>query len=326
MKLKSKYLSLICVAIALATGCVDKEEIQVVAQENVTPKSNSMYYWKTTFDVDSAECAFLNRHNIERIYVRMFDVAIERDFINYGFSNIVPIATTKFETSVPQGKEIVPVTYITIDALRAMSGNEREYASLIVERMQAMCKYNKCGKISEMQLDCDWTSSTKNSYNLLCQAVKDSLNSREMSLSITIRLHQLRETPPPADKGVLMLYNTGALKNYDTKNSILDINDVKPYLTKMKYPLPLDYAYPAYGWGIKFKNKKFISIVSEQDSAQSGDESIRKERVSVDEILAVKQLVEENLGKPSNGNILYHLDDKQLKNYNDNEISQIFAY
>ena len=44
------------------------------------------------------------------------------------------------------------------------------------------------------------------------------------------------------------------------------------------------------------------------------------------EIIEVKELVEHKLGKPANGNILYHLDDVQLKNYTDNEISQILAY
>lgn len=324
MKFLIKNFAVLIAVVGLLGGCSGKQAKTDAIVEEVA-KQNSIYYWRTTFDVDSAELKFLNKHNINRIYLRMFDVAAELDFINR-CNEVVPIATTKFVSSVPQGVEIVPVTYITIDALRAMGGREEKYASLIVERLQAISSYNKCGKISEMQLDCDWTATTKNSYSALCQAVKDTLNSRGMKLSVTIRLHQLKETPPPADKGVLMLYNTGALKKYDTKNSILDIKDVKPYMKKMKYPLPLDYAYPTYGWGIKFENRKFVSIVLEQDTAMSEGEHIRKERVSVDEILAVKQLVESNLGKPSGGNILYHLDDNQLKNYSDNEISKIFAY
>lgn len=124
---------------------------------------NSIYYWKTFFDIDLTEMSFLQRRNISRVYLRMFDVAIEQNY-QTGSTDIVPIATTELVSSVPKNVEIVPVTYITIDALRAMIGREVESASLIVERLLAMSSYNECGKISEIQLDCDWTNSTKSSY------------------------------------------------------------------------------------------------------------------------------------------------------------------
>ena len=126
---------------------------------------------------------------------------------------------------------------------------------------------------------------------------------------------QLQEEPPPANRAVLMLYNTGALKEFETHNSILDINDVKPYIKPMMYPIPLSYAYPFFGWGVKFKYEEFVAIVSAQDSVHSPAEHIRIERATYSEIAAVKEFVEGNLGKPQGGNILYHLDNTQLKNY-----------
>lgn len=288
-------------------------------------KQNSMYYWKTTFDLDSTERAFLEEHNIKRLYVRMFDVALEPDYLN-GSPEIVPIATTKFVSEIPAGVEIVPVAYITIDALRAMHGQESEYATLIVERLLAMASFNKCGDIREIQLDSDWTESTRNSYHSLCEIVKSELSAHDIMLSLTIRLHQMRETPPPADRGVLMLYNTGALKDPNTHNSILSIEDVKPYLSEIEYPLPLDYAYPVYGWGVKFSDNKFVSIVTTEDVQIKENEHIRYERPQVSEIVEVKELVEKSFGKPVSGNILYHLDSKQLKNYTSDEIDKILTY
>jgi hypothetical protein len=94
----------------------------------------------------------------------------------------------------------------------------------------------------------------------------------------------------------------------------------------MKYEIPLDYAYPVFGWGVKFVNNRFSSIVSNGYGELSDNESVRYERAAPDEILEVKDLVEQNFGKPASGNILYHLDDKQLKNYTDDEISQILLY
>ena len=322
-----KYLSrllILPVALMAMTNCGQRNGTPIT-ETNDFVKQNSMYYWKTTFDIDTTEASFLETHNIKRLYVRMFDVATEHDFLN-GTTEIVPIATTTFVSEIPTGVEIVPVTYITIEALRAMNGKESEFAPLIVERLLAMASYNKCGEIREIQLDCDWTRTTKDYYHALCQLVKSELVAKNIKLSITIRLHQMQKTPPPADRGVLMLYNTGALKNPYTYNSILYTGDVKPYLRKTSYQIPLDYAYPTYGWGVKFNNNRFVSIVSSEDSTVADNEHIRYERPTVAEILEVKELVENNFGKPASGNILYHLDASQLKNYSNNEIDQILTY
>ena len=284
---------------------------------------NSIYHWKSVFAPNHAELAFLKKHDIKRIYLKAFDVVVENNPI-MGTTEIVPVATTKFKAPIPKDVEVVPVAYITLSALRAMQGREPEFASLIVERMLAMCSYNECGATREVQIDCDWTSTTKDSYVLLCQAARETLAAEGVALSITVRLHQLGETPPPADRGVLMLYNTGVLKDFDTKNSILDIRDAQPYIKEGRYPLTLDYAYPAFGWGIKFANREFVSIVSENDQPAEG-EHIRVERPTAAEVLAVKQLVETTLGQPSRGNILYHFDESQLKHYTHDEITEILA-
>lgn len=310
-------ISLALIVVTFLAGCNRVEN-------TVVELKNSIYHWKTTFDINDAEAEFLKKHNIERIYVKMYDVATEHNFL-LGKSDIVPIATTKFVSTIPGNVEIVPVVYITIEALRAMGGREAELAELIVERTLAMCRYNKCGKIREIQLDCDWTSSSKEVYEKLCGIVRTTLRAKDIDLSITIRLHQLRESAPPADRGVLMLYNTGLLKRYYTKNSILDIADVKLFVKDGRYSIPLAYAYPAFGWGVKFKYNEFEAIVPEGTVA-SEDEYVRNERATVSEIIEVKTFVEEKLGKPQSGNILYHLDDAQLKNYTEDEITQILAY
>lgn len=62
-----------------------------------------------------------------------------------------------------------------------------------------------------------------------------------------------------------MLYNTGALRNAETKNSILDYSDVAPYLTNANYRLHLDFAYPAFAWGIWFRDNRFKAILRTTD-------------------------------------------------------------
>lgn len=320
--LSTGWIVAMIIGISLCVYANSDSEVAVCKSDS--QRYNSIYHWRTTFDVDSTEVAFIKQHNISRIYLRMFDVALEQNLD--GISEIVPIATTKFVSEIPAGVEVVPVTYITLDALKQMSGEEEDYAMLIVERLLAMASYNKCGTIKEMQLDCDWTKSTKGSYDRLCSLVKSRLEQEGIKLSATIRLHQLQETPPPVDCGVLMLYNTGALKNPKTHNSILSIDDVKPYLKVKKYPLPLDYAFPTFEWWVRFENGRFSRIMTTEEETSSGNVYVRHERPTVTEILEVKQLVEDRLGKPANGNILYHLDKAQLKNYTEDEIAKILSF
>lgn len=298
---------------------------QQSARDVAEHAENAVYYWRTMFELNDAEKAFLQRHNIRRIYLRMFDVVIDYLAANR-FGEVVPIATTCFKSDICDGIQIVPTVYITLDALRAMQGSEAKYAELIIERTKAMMSYNRCGEIREIQFDCDWTASTRASYAHLCDKARNMLQRDKIVLSSTIRLHQLAEEAPPVDRGVLMLYNTGALKNPDTRNSILDIDDVRPYLRKRKCTIPLDYAYPAFGWGVKFHDGKFRSIVScpENEVLEEGD-SVRVERPTIGEIAAVKELVESELGTPSRRRIIYHLDKEQLKHYTDDEISEIYA-
>ena len=318
----------VCLAIAVGGCGTNRFDNRVPPLKGNDAKAeNAIYYWRTTFAPDSVERAFVQHHNIERIYLRMFDVVTEFDRLR-NKTNVVPTATTRFEGKVPDGVEIVPTAYITVEAMREIGKeNAKEYAELIVERMRAMANYNGCGKVYEMQFDCDWTSSTRKAFFSLCREACVLLHRDSIALSATIRLHQLREAVPPVDRGVLMLYNTGALKSKDTRNSILDIRDVRAYLRKAtRYTLPLAYAYPAFGWGVKFSGDKFDAIVSNpaMQTLVEG-ETIRVERPNAEEVLEVKHLVDLLLGSPASGNVIYHLDKEQLKYLTDDEIDEIYA-
>lgn len=73
----------------------------------------------------------------------------------------------------------------------------------------------------------------------------------EMRVSVTVRLHQLRDEAPNADYGVLMVYNTGDVRNPDGHNPILSKEAVEPYLKNLKdYSLPLCAAYPNFNWPV----------------------------------------------------------------------------
>lgn len=321
-------------------------------------ESNSIYYWRTTFSLSDSEKEFLREQDIKKIYMRFFDV--EWAYPAKNGEDVTPEATIRFNDTVPAGVEIVPTVYITTSAMEKMQIKEEEYAEKIYKRISAICKQNNI-VFNEIQLDCDWTKGTRQPFFRLCEAMKERMDSTQ-TLSSTIRLHQLTQSPPPVDKGVLMVYNTGNLMEMTSDNSIFSSRDIEPYLRDnrlARYPLALDVAYPTYGWSVVFHPgedkyyfdrimrrtdlsaypdlKKIASnlyeATSDIDFSEDGEEwdkvyekyRIRIERPTADEILDIKKLVDKQLKNKKHNNILYHLDESQLSHYSDNEISKIYS-
>ena len=326
---------------------------------NIHERRNSVYYWKTVFHLDEADREFLKRHDIGRIYLRMFDVVTDR----YACGNeekTVPNATVRIDEEDYRmirdsltGMEFVPVVYITLDALKAMEGQEKRLASNIVTRVRNMCRYNGLPNVNELQLDCDWTTSTEKSFFNLCDSIKQSIATLELPwrLSSTIRLHQLSRKAPPVDNGVLMVYNTGSFNDPDTDNSIIDADDVRPYLKHLSsYPIHLDVAYPTYSWQLLFRKRRFLGLLNGQDLSDTtrlvrkGDNTfvakcdfkcngktiregdmIREETSGYEAVKEIKDLIERKLDDRVHSNIIYHLDSGNLSKYKPYEIDQILS-
>ncbi|MDE5607563.1 MAG: hypothetical protein K2I64_01365 [Muribaculaceae bacterium] len=349
-------LTLSALAALMLPGCSHEVSLQPAATREAPV--NSIYYWKTVFSLDSAEYDFIQRHDIGQIYLRMFDVCKVKD-VSHRWS-VVPNATMRFQecdsAGVPDPRlsdlKFTPVVYITLDALRDMAGREDFLAELIVERVANMCSYNRLPNVGALQLDCDWTGTTEQSYFALCREVKKKIRSLCLpwKLSSTIRLHQLSRAVPPVDHGVLMVYNTGLFSDPDAINSILSLDDVRPYVGKLNsYMLPLDIAYPVYGWQLIFRHRQFAGIATGIDVTDSSVfeqetpntyrvkwnaslrayglrpyDVVRNELSSYSDVISVRQLIEENLGKRPHSNILYHLDSSLLTNFSDDEIDSIY--
>lgn len=253
----SRILLVLLSIIAVSCGSNTSQKPESDSMQN--QKGRAAYYWKSIFKLNDREVSFLSEHSIDKLYIRLFDVVME-------YNEVVPIATTKFVSSVPDIIEIVPTVYITLSALKRYSSNEEELAQLIVTRVLNMCSYHDLNNIKEIQFDCDWTSSTRSSFNCLCEHAKEILHPQGIALSGTIRLHQIEEAEYPFDRGVVMLYNTGDFRNFSTENSILSYDDVEKYLGVKKRVRKflearkhncetIDIAYPLFGWSAFFNKK-----------------------------------------------------------------------
>lgn len=319
------------------------------SDETVPAPAPSVYYWKTVFQLDSVEQSFIREHNIRKMYLRFFDVDLD------SHQSPVPVGTVQFANPIPKDLQIIPVVYIEHSCLNQTC----DLARLIVKRVLEMADTNDI-PIEELQIDCDWTTSTQHDYFELLHHIRKELSTHShFLLSATIRLHQLAQTPPPVDYGVLMCYNTGNLRNYLTRNAILDTKDVIPFLKFLsEYDLPLCAAYPIFNWKLLFDNQRFRAILRDEDLADTtyykqyspqhfrvirthsvaspdptsfgmmvwaGNE-VKVDTVSASTILNVQELLENKRPTINRQVVIYSLNSTLINNYSYHEMDQVYRH
>ncbi|MDX4036898.1 hypothetical protein [Aliarcobacter skirrowii] len=195
----------------------------------------SYYVWENSYKNE-----ILN----EKLYIKVLDI---------DYSNKLEIIKTNFIKNPP--KDFIPTIYITN---KTMQNVDFKRLSKDIIKLLNSFKFN----FNELQIDCDWSDSSKNNYFLFLKELKDEL---KVTISSTLRLHQIKYYKqtgiPPSDYGVLMYYNMSELGNFNTKNYILDNNIAKKYLFNFEnYPLKLKLALPLYSQAVQFRNKRAINL------------------------------------------------------------------
>lgn len=276
----------------------------------------SVYYWSTTLNMDSVKTAFMRNYDISRMYIRYFDVVADQS------GRAVPNATLKFATDVPQGIDIVPTVFVMPECLRQ---DRSRLASLIVKRVVQMNETNDVYNVKEIQIDCDWTQSTRQLYAEFMQAMMRECHSRHLKLSSTIRLHQLAQTPPPADRGVLMMYNTGDATDIRCHKPILDMHDAAPYLPRLKdYKLKLSTAYPIFAWRILFRGGRFVGFIHHEDEYPIlPSDSIVLRQPSADDIIEAVNIIGGRRPDANNETILFDLNNNNINRFKRKDYEKI---
>ena len=215
----------------------------IVFSYNKTQKKDiqiSFYSWENSFEEQNIN---------EKLYIKVLDV---------NFSTKLELLKTNIK-DVP--KNFIPVIYITNETMKNV-----DYSLVSKAILETLKNY----KFDEIQIDCDWSLSTRSNYFNLLEDLKEKLNKK---ISATIRLHQIKYYTktgiPPVDYGVLMYYNMSNIGDFNTKNSILDNEIAKKYHYNFDiYPLKLKLALPLYSQAIQFREEKAISLfegVEEKD-------------------------------------------------------------
>ena len=273
----------------LTVGCSQQ-------QREPLPEGNAVYYWRTDLRLDSAERAFLAQYHINKVYCRYFDVVMNDD------GEPKPNATISFSDTLPDSIEMIPTVYITEDC---MHETHEGLAEKIVKRIRQMNETNDIKNVSEIQIDCDYTSKSRKRYYAFLEEVRKLWGK---TLSTTIRLHQLAMEAPPVDYGALMVYNTGDPRKWEERNPILDFRDVEPYLRRLDgYPLPMAAAYPVFQWTYTIQGVRVDRTVEAEVILQV-KKAMASERSDLNRLIITYQLDKDNIEryKPETYEEIYH--------------------
>lgn len=256
-----------------------------------TAEKPHFYYWKTSMAKDTVNWQLMKTLSGDHpLYLRLFDV----DY-SAGYADAIPVGPFDAYSFLTDGRPVVPTVYINN---RVFIHLEQEALQKLASRVQKkifedylssfkntaayqLTPYNDSidwqqqekirdsignrwlDSVDEIQIDCDWTPSTREKYFAFLNHLKQTIVPKK--ISCTVRLHQYRERDkngiPPVDRGVLMCYNVADAGSSNTQNAILDPALVKGYLKAGNYPIPLDIALPIFSWGAWFREDEFRGLV-----------------------------------------------------------------
>ena len=320
---------------------------------NKHPKkiNRGIYYWKNSiWYLQDEERKFLQDHQIKTMYVKYFEVYYDENM------GATPTAKTYISLYNTDSMNIIPVVYVRNELFKSM--HDSEYATLAKNMLYLIDKYSKerfaeSKVLPEIQIDCDWTISTKEKYFKLLSLLKQEAKRK---LTCTLRLYPYKYDDkmgiPPVDEAVLMCYNLMNPLENKSKNSILDIDELKKYLSRKKaYPLPLTVALPTFSWMQLYQMNNFKQLIHKHYSellpvlkpdsekfwyAVTRDTVVEDMYIRQGDKIKAEAITEENLSDAiellnkelSFSNeltvLLYHLDANQLKPYSHEALEHVY--
>lgn len=334
---------------SLILGCSNKDN-------KVKNVENAFYYWKNGSSFSGETVRELNKLQVRKIYYKFFEVDYNEAMGNFPYQKNSP---DQYTFRSLDSVNIVPTIFIKNEIFQY--NDQRSLDKLADNIVFLVNKYRKGGydnkdffEFSEIQIDCDWTKSTKDKYFYLLKKIKE-LSKKE--ISCTLRLYPYKYPDimgvPPVDKVTLMCYNLIKPLSQKDKNSILDIEELKSYLDKKRsYPVHLDVALPVFYWTLWYHNNRFAGLVNFNSADISGiakqtkpmwyemtedytfeyeyylkkGDQLKVEEVDSKTINEAISIIKKNVELDDSTTIsLFHLDDSTFKKYNHEEVSGFYS-
>lgn len=325
----------------------------VSCKHKIEKVDRAFYYWKSEeWNLSEKEKLVCDTLNIQKLYVKFFEVDYNEEIGSF------PISKThlgSWQIRSLNLKSFVPTVYFRNVVFLKSS---KEDLDMLADNVNFLInKYQttefKAETITEFQMDCDWTPKSKDNYFYFLQKIK-AISGKQ--ISSTLRLYPYRYSDkmgvPPVDKVTLMCYNLLNPLENPSKNSILDLSELKSYLKGAQaYPKHLDIALPIYSWAQVYHNERFSAVLYAdtkqlkrilkqekplwynvtQDTIinntylRVGDK-IKCEEMDATKIKNAITLLKKYITFDSNTTVtLFHLDEKQLNNFTNEEFSAFYT-
>ncbi len=231
-------------------------------KQNSRQIERAVYYWKSQFNPGKYEKGRLDSLQVQTWYIKFFDIAWSS-----AASQALPVAKLfTRDTAYLRDRKVIPAVFITNEVFYHLdSSGVKTLAKNTSALVQKYMDLYRISHVPEVQMDCDWTASTRAKYFYFLKEIKAQLTAPV--LSATIRLHQVKYTTssgvPPVDRGLLMCYNMGNLQKEETANSIIDPEEFNKYQSSIKsYPLLLDVGLPLFDWYVLFRDRHYAGLLA----------------------------------------------------------------
>jgi hypothetical protein len=338
-----KYLGII-LFVNLFYSCQTESKVESVER--------SFYVWGSS-NFDQSVKDNLNKQKIKKLYIKYFEVAYSETMGNFPQDKL---SIYSYEFQDIDSLQIVPTIFIKNEIFSF--NDEKKLDALADNIVYLITKFNnekleKNTIVDEIQIDCDWTKTTRKKYFYLLKKIKQ-ISKKE--ISCTLRLYPYKYSDlmgvPPVDKVTLMCYNLIKPLTNNDQNSILDINELKLYLDKKRdYPLHIDIALPVFNWTQLYQNNQFAGLkqidksqiqtfaklvkpmwyevnkdttIDWSDYYRIGDQ-IKYEEVSNETLQQAINIIKKNIQLDKKTTItLFSLDNGTFNKYKDEEISSYY--
>lgn len=318
--------------------------------ENV---ERAFYYWKNDSYLENPDVERLKALKAQKLYVKYFEIDYNEAMGNF------PFAKNRFrsyEINKIAGLNIIPTIYIKNEIFKFNTPKDLDVLAdnivfLIDKFNKDISEYVVANK--EIQIDCDWTASTKEKYFYLLKKIKE-ISKREISCTLRLYPYKYPEKMgvPPVDKVTLMCYNLIKPLSEKEKNSILDYDEFKLYLDKPKtYPKHIDIALPIFFWSQLYQSNQFTevlklnsndlkkfakplrpmwyevtkdTVINSSTFIRVGDK-IKCEEVSKKTLRKTIQLIKENVALDATVTVsFFHIDNEGLNQYPNEVLSGFY--
>lgn len=339
--MKKRYCGCFLIALIFLPSCGQQPSNRAV--------EIAFYHWKTNVNPTAFEIRKADSLDAKKVYIKFFDVVW-----NEARQQPTPVAKALINnTPWMRSKKIIPTVFITNECIAKLNDNTlQQLADNISQLVNNTLSANHIGPISEIQIDCDWTATTKQNYFALLTKIKQQ--NKDVRLSATIRLHQIKFKSstgiPPVDKGLLMCYNMGNLQDESTTNSIIDPNTLSQYINKLStYPLSLDVGLPLFSWYVLFRNHQYAGLLQDVSLDQfpttmiikknnsyhllkdtvignrflRKDDILRYEKTTAKDLYKVASLINKKISSKQLSLVYYHLDSILLNKFSTYELQNI---